>query len=34
VEHRPLNILMVEDDELDVMNVRRGFRYWTVSELP
>jgi CheY-like chemotaxis protein len=24
--HKPLNILLVEDDELDVMNVQRAFR--------
>jgi CheY-like chemotaxis protein len=26
VEARPLNILLVEDDELDVMNVQRAFK--------
>jgi CheY-like chemotaxis protein len=26
LDNRPLNILLVEDDELDVMNVRRAFR--------
>ena len=26
MEHRPLNILLVEDDELDVMNVQRAFK--------
>jgi hypothetical protein len=31
VEQRPLNILLVEDDELDVMNVQRAFRKNNVS---
>ena len=26
VENRPLNMLLVEDDELDVMNVQRAFK--------
>ena len=31
MEQRPLNILLVEDDELDVMNVQRAFRKNNVS---
>ncbi len=31
MEPRPLNILLVEDDELDVMNVRRAFKKNNVS---
>ena len=31
VEHRPLNMLLVEDDELDVMNVRRAFKKNNIS---
>jgi CheY-like chemotaxis protein len=31
VEHRPLNMLLVEDDELDVMNVQRAFRKNNIS---
>ena len=31
MEPRPLNILLVEDDELDVMNVERAFRKNNVS---
>jgi hypothetical protein len=27
VDHRRLNILLVEDDELDVMNIRRAFQH-------
>ena len=31
LEHRPLNILLVEDDELDVMNVQRAFKKNNIS---
>jgi hypothetical protein len=31
VEPRPLHILLVEDDELDVMNVQRAFRKNNIS---
>ena len=31
MEQRPLNILLVEDDELDVMNVQRAFRKNNIS---
>jgi CheY-like chemotaxis protein len=31
VEHRPLNMLLVEDDELDVMNVQRAFKKNNIS---
>src|SRR5690349_14392138 len=31
MEHRPLNILLVEDDELDVMNVQRAFKKNNIS---
>ena len=31
VEHRPLHILLVEDDELDVMNVQRAFKKNNIS---
>ncbi len=31
MEHRPLNMLLVEDDELDVMNVQRAFRKNNIS---
>ena len=30
VNPRPLNILLVEDDEVDVMNVRRAFRQFHI----
>jgi CheY-like chemotaxis protein len=30
VSPRPLNILLVEDDEVDVMNVRRAFRQFHI----
>ena len=31
MEHRPLNVLLVEDDELDVMNVQRAFKRNNIS---
>ena len=31
MEHRPLNMLLVEDDELDVMNVQRAFKKNNIS---
>src|SRR6476659_10219357 len=31
MEHRPLNMLLVEDDELDIMNVQRAFKKNNIS---